>query len=225
MDNKQSEKILQIINKKQYLVKKSDDIMKLLSSEDSQRIINGAGEFRNRLYTPLNTIYTFIKQVLSPDKSCNNAVSSVNAERLVDNKVAVGTSTGSYVKARTRISEETIYELVKTVGNGTLKKALPEWQPYGRDLKVFDGTTITLPDTQSNNKMYPKHCNKKNKTVGFPQVRLVAVLSLVTGGVVDYALDACKGKGTGEISLLRSILTSIKEHDIVVGDRLFCNFF
>ncbi len=43
--------------------------------------------------------------------------------------------------------------------------------------------------------------------------------------MIDYALDANKGKGTGEISLLRRILDSINEQDIVVADRLYCNFF
>ena len=63
------------------------------------------------------------------------------------------------------------------------------------------------------------------KVIGFPQIRLVAVLSLITGAVVDYALDASKGKGTGELSLLRRLLDSINEQDLVVADRLYCNFF
>lgn len=122
MDIKQSESILQIINKKQFLVEeKSDDIMNVLTSEEGQRIINGTGEFRNRIYTPLKTIYTFIKQVLSSDKSCNNAVSGVNSEHLVNSKESVGTNTGTYVKARNRLPEKTIHELAKSVGNSTKK--------------------------------------------------------------------------------------------------------
>jgi hypothetical protein len=61
--------------------------------------------------------------------------------------------------------------------------------------------------------------------VGYPQIRLLAVFSLITGCVVDYALDATKGKGTGEVTLLRSILDCINEGDIAIGDAMFCNFF
>lgn len=166
----------------------------------------------------------FIKQVLSADKSCKNAVSGVIAERLLGGKTEISGNTGSYTKARQRLDESTIHELVKAVGGSLLKEVSAQWKPYGRELKVFDGTTLTLQDTKTNNQAYPKHSNKA-KEVGFPQVRLVAVMSLITGSVIDYALSASKGKGTGEISLLRSILGCIDAQDIVLGDRLYCNFF
>ncbi|CAM4496302.1 MAG: hypothetical protein LEGION0403_FIIPPAGN_02903 [Legionella sp.] len=224
MNNNQNTTALQIINKKQYLVEsKNDELYRLLSSEEQMRLINGSREFRKRVYTPLKTIYTFIKQVLSSDKSCKNAVSGVIAEGLLKDKNVICSSTGSYTKARNRLPEKTLYELFKLSGDFSLKKQR-ESHSFGRELKAFDGTIITLPDTQANNSVYPKHSNKTD-SVGFPQIRLVAVLSLSTGGVIDYALDANKGKGTGEISLLRSILDSIHDNDIVVGDRLYCNFF
>ena len=34
-------------------------------------------KYRKRLYTPMITLWTFIRQVLDPDKSCKNAVSGV----------------------------------------------------------------------------------------------------------------------------------------------------
>src|SRR5437773_8841006 len=52
------------------------------------------------------------------------------------------------------------------------------------------------------------------------------VFELATvGTVIDYAIGPCKGKGTGESSLLRSIFDSINENDIVLGDRYFPSFF
>lgn len=50
-------------------------------------------------------------------------------------------------------------------------------------------------------------------------------MSLTTGSIIDYAIAACKGKGTGELSLLRKILGCIAENDILLCDRLYCNFF
>ncbi|MFC3909941.1 transposase, partial [Legionella dresdenensis] len=118
----------------------------------------------------------------------------------------------------------TIHELVRSVGVGSLNKAPRAWGFDGRDIKAFDGTTLTLRDTKANNAQYPKHSNQK-PGVGNPQVRLLGVFSLMTGSVIDYALEATRGKGTGEVTLLRSLLDCIKEGDIALGDALFCHFF
>jgi IS4 transposase len=225
MDNNEGQSILQLINKKQFLLEPQHDvILDILSREEHQRIVNNVGEFRARTYTPLKTLHMNIQQVLSSDKSCNNAIAGVNAGRLMSGKTPVCPNSGSYTKAKKRLSEDLIHELVKSVGHSSLKKIPLGWNVYGRDVKLFDGTTLTLQDTKANNKQYPKHSNK-NLEVGYPQVRLLAVFSLITGSVVDYALDATKGKGTGEITLLRSILDCINEGDIAIGDALFCNFF
>lgn len=225
MNGNQSTTILQLINQKQFLSQDKDgSLLKELTSKESQRIINSCGEFRNRVYTPLKTLYTFIKQVLSADKTCKNAVSGVVVDCLQEAKKPLSPNTGAYAKARKRLSEEVINELTQSVSHAASTAILPCWKPYGRDLKVVDGTTITLSDTQANNEVYPKHSNKKNG-VGFPMIRLIVVLSLITGCVIDYAYGACKGKGTGEISLLRRILNCINDRDIVLADRYFCHFF
>ncbi|WP_192482974.1 MULTISPECIES: hypothetical protein, partial [Cysteiniphilum] len=45
-------------------------IKSFLSSDKFQTIINNCRDFRSRLYTPFVTLVLFIRQVLSPDKSC-----------------------------------------------------------------------------------------------------------------------------------------------------------
>jgi hypothetical protein len=110
------------------------------------------------------------------------------------------------------------------VGKESLKTASVSWKPYGREVKLCDGTTVQMPDTKANEHVYPKHNNKK-KNIGFPLTRIVAVMSLTTGSIIDYAMEACKGKGTGEISLLRKIFGCIEENDLLIFDRLYCNFF
>lgn len=225
MDNKQEQVILQLVNKRQFLLEESSGIvLDILSREENQRILNGDGNFRVRHYTPLKTLTLFIEQVLSPDKSCNNAVAGLNIGRLVTEQDTVCPNTGSYAKARKRLAESTIHKLVQSTGRCSLEKILSSWSINGRDLKAFDGTVLTAQDTQANAEQYPKHSNKK-QSIGNPQVRLLVVFSLITGCVVDYALEATKGKGTGELSLLRSILDCINEGDIAVGDALFCNYF
>ena len=95
---------------------------------------------------------------------------------------------------------------------------------YGRELKAFDGSSSKMPDTKANQKEYPQISGQK-KGLGFPIVRFVVVMSLTVGTILNYAMSAYSGKGTGESSLLRSIFDCIKKDDIVVGDRYFPNFF
>lgn len=225
MDNNESKPLLQYINEKQFLLEEHHDLLlDLLSKETLRLILNEVGEFRARVYTPLKVIHMGITQALSSDKSGSYAIAGVNAGRLISEKSPVCSNTGSYTKGKQRLREETAYTLAKSVGSSALKKVLTQWNDFGREVKVFDGTTLTLKDTKANNAQYPKHSNKK-RDVGCPQIRLLAVFSLSTGSVLDYALEATKGQGTGEVTLLRSKLECIKEDDIVIGDALFCNFF
>ena len=181
-------------------------------------------EFRDRIYPPLKTIFTFIRQVLNPDKSCKKAVAGIIAEQLATNKQAASSNTGPYCKARKRLPEAAVRELVKEVGKSSAKKACHRWKPYGRELKVFDGSTAKMSDTQENQKAFPQHSNQK-KGAGFPITRFMVVMSLTVGTVLDYAVGAYKGKGTGEHSLLRGIFDCIEEGDIALGDRYFPSFF
>lgn len=68
MDFKHKYKLAQIKKQKRSL---SDDknisLNDILCSEKCQRIINGCRDFREGIYTPLKTLFIFIKQVLNPD--------------------------------------------------------------------------------------------------------------------------------------------------------------
>lgn len=226
MDYNNKRKLAQIKNQKNVLVSSEGDISltNILNSETCQTIISESREFRDRIYPPQKTIFTFVKQVLNPDKSSKNAVAGVVLEKLIEDNKVVSSNTGPYSKARQRLPEDTVHELVKEVGTAASEKALMSWKPYGRELKAFDGTTILMPDTEENQAAYPQHGNQK-KGAGFPILRLMAIMSLTIGTVIDYSMDAHKGKGTGEQSLLRKIFGSIEKEDIVLGDSYFPSFF
>src|SRR5688500_10845022 len=60
----------------------------------------------SRLYTAALTIRAFIAQVLSPDRSCRQAVAGVAGHRAATGKSACSADTGEYCKGRGRIKEE-----------------------------------------------------------------------------------------------------------------------
>lgn len=55
--------------------------------------------------------------------------------------------------------------------------------------------------------------------------RVVGVLCLGSGALLDAAVGACQGKGSGEGTLLRSILDCVECGDVLLGDAQFCTYF
>lgn len=219
-------KVAQIKKHKDLLLGEGGNISlnRLLNSEACQTIINECREFRNRIYTPLKTIFMFVKQVLNPDKSCQNAVVGTVTEQVCVGEEPVSTNTGQYCKARKRLPDDTLHALVCETGNSSVSEAQNTLKWHGRSVKLVDGTTVTMSDTEENQQEFPQHGNQK-EGVGFPIARLVAVMSLEVGAVIDYAFAAHKGKGTGEHSLLREIMDCIKLDDVLLGDCYYPSFF
>lgn len=197
----------------------------LLESDIFQDTIVCCREFRARIYTPFVTLIIFIKQVLNPDKSCKRAVANFVVEQLdKGNNKTPSINTGPYCDSRKRLPEPFIHELVKISGSCETKEIPNGWKIYGREVKSIDGTTVNMPDTPENQSEYPQHGQQK-EGVGFPLARLVVVMSLTLGTVVDYAIGAHKGKGTGEQTLYRKISDCIQLGDIGLADCYYPSFF
>jgi Transposase DDE domain len=180
--------------------------------------------FRVRVYTPLITLWTFMTQVLDPDHSCRKAVRSLMAFLVSEGQPAISADTSNYCKARQRLPLSFIVRLVGKLGELLEGKARPEWLWKGREVHMVDGSSASMPDTPANQRAYPQPANQK-AGVGFPLARFVAIISLATGAVLDLAIGPCKGKRTGETSLLRSLVQRIKAGTILLGDRSFASYF
>lgn len=203
---------------------KEISLTKILSSDECQSIINGCREFRERIYPPITTLFMFIKQVMHPDKSCKNIVAGMIAEKMLTGENAISNNTGPYCKARAWLPESSVKALLKEVGSSAIRETPNVWKWRGKEVKGADGTTLLMPDTKENQSIFPQHGGQE-QGVGFPITPVVAILSLSTGVVLDYAMEAFQGKGTGESSLLRSMLSCINSGDVFLGDAYFPNFF
>ncbi len=69
--------------------------------------------FRDRIFSPLVTLWTFLSQVLSLDHSCREAVARLIAFRVSNGQEPCGPETGSYCKARQRLPLKVITDLVQ----------------------------------------------------------------------------------------------------------------
>lgn len=73
---------------------------------------------------------------------------------------------------------------------------------------IFDGTTMTMPDTEKKRAKFGKHTCQYG-AAGFPQLRLVVLMVGATHLALDAAFAACRGKDTGERSLMKQILARL----------------
>lgn len=161
---------------------------------------------------------------MSQDGACQDAVSRRLSERIARGESACSLNSGPYCKARQRLPLRLIQRLAREVGERLEHDSPVDWKWRGRAVKLMDGTTISMPDTPSNQAVYPQS-GAQQAGLGFPLAMLVAVISLSTGAVLEWALGPCRGKHTGEQALFRQLMPRLDSTDIILADRYHCNYF
>ena len=180
--------------------------------------------FHERIYTPLVTLCVFLSQVLDPDHSCRAAVARVIVWMAINGRKPCAPETGSYCDARQRLPLGVVVRLVRQTAREIEGHAPDTWLWNGRRVTRVDGTTASMPDTEENQKAFPQP-KSQGTGLGFPLVRMVALIALATGVVRDLALGPCQGKETGETALFRALWEALEPGEIVLGDRYFGSFF
>lgn len=179
---------------------------------------------RERKFSQDETLAMFLSQAMSADRSCQNAVNQRAVQRVVEGLHPGNTHTGSYCKARQRLPLSMVADLVRCSGKLVSEQWSSPWHWQGRPVKLIDGTTVTMPDTPENQAVYPQQSVQK-PGLGFSICRIVGVLCLASGTVLDAALGPFSGKGSGEQSLLIGLLDNFKKGDIVLGDGYYGSYF
>jgi hypothetical protein len=175
-------------------------------------------EHRERLYPPTVALSMFIQQSLDEDGSCQRAVNSWAAQRAVEGLSVQSIRTGAYCRARQRLPLEMVTALVRETGELLCAQAAIGWCWRGRTVKLVDGTSISMPDTPDNQAQYPQPSSQATG-VGFPLARLVGVVCLSTGVVVDAAIGPFEGKGRSEHDLVRKLLGAFRAGEVVLFEQ------
>src|SRR5438067_9207206 len=69
--------------------------------------------YRDRVFSPVTTIWGFLSQVLSEDHSCRDAVARVIAHRAASGATVCSPNTASYCNARSRLLTGVLSTLAK----------------------------------------------------------------------------------------------------------------
>ena len=181
-------------------------------------------EHRERHYPPTLTLSMFLGQVMSADGSCQNTVNEALVNRLLSGMSVGSANTGGYCIARQRLPQEMVSTLARQTGALLGVYTPTGWLWGGRHVKLVDGTTVSMPDTEANQARFPQPGGQA-PGVGFPLARLVGVISLSNGAVLDAAMGPYQGKGTGEQGLFRGLKGAFVEGDIMLADSYYCSYF
>jgi len=170
-------------------------------------------------------LWAFLAQMLRDGKgvACSAAVADIATYMLQTGQQPPSGDTGDYCRARAKLSLPALRRLVRESSRQLEGDIASPWLWKGLHAKLVDGFTFTMPDTPENQAAFPQ-LRSQRPGVGFPIARVCAVLSLATACVCDMALGPYEGKETGETALLRGLLETFEENDVVVFDRYYCSF-
>lgn len=129
--------------------------------EMEQWVREEAGRHRERVYGPLRILLLFIEQVLSADHSCQDAVARGISQQVGFGQAPSSLNTGPYCKARQRLPLGLVQRLLRAVADRLSQRQMQQWKWRGREVKLVDGTTVSMPDTPDNHEDFPRSSGQK----------------------------------------------------------------
>jgi hypothetical protein len=205
------------------------------------------GNDEDSVYTPAITVWGLISQVFfkGENRSCKAAVIRIASLWALLGKVVCNTNTGAYCRARLKIPFEAVRDIARQLAlsaesafeqqaaqehHGPVHDVVaevqsqPQSQATGGQVLLVDGFTVTAADTLENQAAFPQNPAQK-EGLGFPIIRGLTLISLVTGLLFDLAIGPYAGKQTGETALLWKMLYQLKPGDTLVADCYLCTYW
>jgi hypothetical protein len=87
------------------------------------------------------------------------------------------------------------------VAQGLQAQVTPKHLWCGRHVKVIDGSTVSMPDTEANQKIYPQP-STQSSGCGFPIAKIGVLFSLATGAAIALVIDVLN---THDVKLARRL--------------------
>src|SRR5262249_32916107 len=100
-------------------------------------------QYRDRLFSPVTTIWGFLSQVLSEDHSCRETVTRIIPHRAASGLPPCSPTTASYCNARVRLPTGVVRILTRQTAQ-QLQASLPDgWKWNGRSVFIADGSHVS----------------------------------------------------------------------------------
>ena len=179
--------------------------------------------FYDSLYNPVTVLWLFLNQVIDANPTLATTVENFLAWRLGQGMTPCSTDTGGYARARGRLPEALLALLTRQSGRALEQAAANQWRWLGRVVKLFDGSTVSMPDTRENQAAYPQS-RSQAPGVGFPLARIGVLFSLSMGAVLDLGVRRWAGKFQSELAMLRDMFSTFDRGDVLLTDRYLCSY-
>jgi len=177
---------------------------------------------RSRSLPQQVTFWAFVAQALSPKTSCREVVRRVEAWwRWGQLRSAASVSDSAYCQARQRLHIDTL-RLIRAQVAWQLERSALKAEKWlcGREVKIVDGTSFSMPDTPDNQAMWPQP-SEQQPGCGFPVAKMVGLFSLASGALLE---EASGNLHNHDSILFASLWERLNRGDIVLGDRGFCSY-
>ena len=200
-------------------------LTRLLPQEDVQAALERHQvRYRERLYTPLLTIWMFLYQVLASDQSCRAAVARLLAFLCVNGQGSASAKPTPTAKLASGCPSRSWPIWPATQAGSWIARLRPRvcWGA-GRS-RSSTAPPSACPTRQRIRRPIPQQPGQK-QGLGFPILRLVGLISLSCGAVLDVAMAPYQGKLTGETTLLRQLLDHLQSGEILLADAIFANYW
>lgn len=175
------------------------------------------------LYNPVAVVWLFLSQVIHANPTLAVVVENFLAWRLGQGLSPCSVDTGAYARARRRLPESLLALLTRQTGHNADRAAPDQWRWLGRVVKIFDGSTVSMPDTAENQAAYPQN-RSQAPGVGFPLARIGVLFSLTVGTVLDVGFRRWAGKFQSELAMLRDMFSLLEPGDVLLTDRYLCSY-
>lgn len=176
---------------------------------------------RRRTFPLDLTFWAFLNQILNPGSPCRESVRLILALFcLTSDDPPADEQTGGYCEARRRFPLSRLHQIAGQTAAQARRRCPSARLWWGRETKVIDGSTVTMPDTPANQKAFPQQ-KAQRPGCGFPIMRIVGLFSLSTGCLLSAATgNYC----TAELTLFRSLWHCLNPRDILLSDRHFSDY-
>ena len=175
---------------------------------------------RTRVFSLGVSFWGFLHQVLSPGMPCREVVRKVQSYCSEKNLSLPDSDNAAYCKARGKIRDEDLDAIHECVSGKLEQRVLQDQRWKGREVKVIDGTGITLPDTLANQAEFPQPA-RQLPGCGFPVMKVVACFCLASGALLKWVETELKRH---ESRILTQFISFFRRGDVVLTDRGFSSY-
>jgi hypothetical protein len=170
---------------------------------------------RERPYSLHRTFWCFIWQMLNAHASCREVVRQLQAVLVLQGGRPLDEGNSGYCQARARIPLDLLESTLADTAHAADQLIAPTPFLQGRTVKVVDCSTLTLPDTEENQALYPQPKTQK-PGCGFPLLRLMVIGSLRSGAVQHHVRGNWH---QSEMRLFHAARPTFAPNEIYIYDR------